>query len=153
MGKYQSQEQEIGQARVLNLCRYPITMNSVLDLFSVSLLATNQSLMLERSWFRLHSIRSGSLSFSTNLRSGVIFFLLLCFFGSRGKKITDYRDKGRGHDRRLGLYRQVSTPPISISHRLFRCRYLFKLQRRSCKLSFLFPPHRLSVPESLPLAG
>ena len=23
-----------------------------------------------------------------NLRSGVIFFLLLCFFGSRGKKIT-----------------------------------------------------------------
>ena len=52
---------EIGQARVLNLCRYPITMNSVLDLFSVGLLATNQSLMLERSWFRLHSIRSGSL--------------------------------------------------------------------------------------------
>ena len=36
-------------------------MNSVLDLFSVRLLATNQSLILERSWFRLHSIRSGSL--------------------------------------------------------------------------------------------
>ena len=40
---------------------------------------------------------------SCNLRSGVIFILLSCFFGSRGKKITktDYRDKGRGHDRRL----------------------------------------------------
>ena len=35
--------------------------------------------------------------------------MLLCFFGSRGKKNnailpnTDYRDKGRGHDRRLGF--------------------------------------------------
>ena len=28
----------------------------------------------------------------------------------------------------------------------------FKLQRRSCTLSFLFPPHRQSVPKSL-LAG
>lgn len=41
-----------------------------------------------------------------NLRSGA--FLLLCFFGSGGKKIaplfpeTDYTDKERGHDRRLG---------------------------------------------------
>ena len=40
----------------LTFCRDPVTMNSVLDLFRVSLLATNQSLMLERSWFRLHSI-------------------------------------------------------------------------------------------------
>ena len=46
----------------------------------------------------------------TNLRSGVFFF----FFASlarEGKKITallpktDYRDKGRGHDRRLRFYR------------------------------------------------
>ena len=28
--------------------------------------------------------------FNPNLRSGVIFFLLLCFFGSRGKNITWY---------------------------------------------------------------
>ena len=49
----------------------------------------------------------------TNLRSGVIIicfkfiFLLLCFFGSRGKKITpSSRERhkgtiGRGHDLRL----------------------------------------------------
>ena len=38
----------------------------------------------------------------------------------------------------------MSSPPISISHRLFL------MQRRSCKLSFLFPPRRQSAPESLP---
>ena len=40
-----------------------------------------------------------------NLRSGVIFFLLLCFFGTRGKK-NNARERhkgiiGRGHDLRL----------------------------------------------------
>ena len=35
----------------------------------------------------------------------------------------------------------MSSPPISISHRLF--------ERCSCKLSFLFPPHSQSAPESL----
>ena len=39
----------------------------------------------------------------SNLRSGVIFFLLLCVFGLRGKEIFYYRDKGRGHDRRLTM--------------------------------------------------
>ena len=36
-----------------------------------------------------------------------LFLLLLCFFGSRGKKRkTDYTDKGRGHDRRLAQWPQ-----------------------------------------------
>ena len=44
---------------------------------------------------------------SVNLRSSVVvvfffLFLLFCFFGSIGKK-ADYRDKGRGHHRRLRL--------------------------------------------------
>ena len=44
---------------------------------------------------------------SVNLRSSVVvvaffLFLLFCFFGSIGKKAY-YRDKGRGHDRRLRL--------------------------------------------------
>ena len=47
--------------------------------------------------------------YTTNLRSGVMFFsfffLLLCFFGSRGKKMMrDKGLKGRGHDLRL-IYR------------------------------------------------
>ena len=39
-------------------------------------------------------------SFRTSL-----FSLLLCFFGSRGRLLpkTDYRGKGRGHDRRLSF--------------------------------------------------
>ena len=43
----------------------------------------------------------------------------------------------------------TSSPPTSISHRHFRCRSIFKFQRRSSKLSFLFPPRRQSAPESL----
>ena len=44
---------------------------------------------------------------SVNLRSSVVVVVVVvfffCFFGSRGKK-ADYRDKGRGHDRRLRLW-------------------------------------------------
>ena len=70
----------------------------------------------------------------------------------------------------------MSSPPISISHRLFCCSYsslrvaapfpppfflrrgkgaaarrlqLFKFQRRSCKVSLFFPPRRQSAPKSL----
>ena len=43
---------------VFNLCREPIIMNSVLDLFSVSLLAVSHSLMLARSSLRLSSMLS-----------------------------------------------------------------------------------------------
>ena len=41
----------------------------------------------------------------------------------------------------------MSSPPISISHRLFRCRINF--QRGSRKFSFLFPPRRQSAPQGL----
>ena len=44
----------------------------------------------------------------------------------------------------------ISSPPNSISHRF--SMQIFKLQRRSCKLSFIFPPRRQSAQDSL-LAG
>ena len=43
----------------------------------------------------------------------------------------------------------MSSPSISISHRRFRCMQIFKFQRRSWKLFFLFPPRLQRVPESL----
>ena len=53
------------------------------------------------------------------------------------------------HVQRVMTSLLMSSPPISISYRHFRCRSIFKVQRRSCKLSFRFPPRRQSVPESL----
>ena len=56
--------------------------------------------------FSISSRRNWYFSISSNVRSGVFFFFL-CFFASlllwleREKQKTDYRDKGRGHDRRL----------------------------------------------------
>ena len=44
----------------------------------------------------------------------------------------------------------TSSPPISISNQLFRCRY--SNSENGCKLSFLFLPCRQSTPDSL-LAG
>ena len=43
----------------------------------------------------------------------------------------------------------MTSLPISISHRLFRCRYSNSRDVYSCKLSFLFLPHHQSTPESL----
>ena len=45
------------------------------------------------------------------LDQALLLFIFFCFFGSRGKKITDYRDKGRGHDRRL-IVRLPSEEPL-----------------------------------------
>ena len=42
----------------------------------------------------------------------------------------------------------MSSPPINISHRLFLMQ-IVKFQRRTCKLSFLFPPRLQSTPENL----
>ena len=49
---------------------------------------------------------------------------------------------------------QISSPPISISHQLFRCRYSNSrdVHKCSCNLSFLFLPHHQSAQESW-LAG
>ena len=51
--------------------------------------------------FRLEFPKSG-LTMSICLASGFFFFFFFfCFFGLRGKKKIDCRDKGREHDRRL----------------------------------------------------
>ena len=51
---------------------------------------------------------------------------------------------------RFGLIGGNLTAQSKGSHRELEAE--FKFQRRSCKLSFLFPPSRLSAPESLPSA-
>ena len=68
------------------------------------------------------------------------------------KRSADVKKKKKNiekHVQRVMTSLLMSSPPISISYRHFRCRSIFKVQRRSCKLSFRFPPRRQSVPESL----
>ena len=59
--------------------------------------------------------------------------------GKRARRKTNIEK----HVPRVMTSLPMSSAPISILHRLFRCRY------SNPKLSFLFPPHRRSAPESL----
>ena len=80
-----------------------------------------------------------------------IFLQFPCGFPST--ELSDFRQSARsGNERECKqIEKQVprvlmSSPPNSISTQIF------KLQRRSCKFSFLLPPRRQSAPERL-LAG
>ena len=92
---------------VFNLCREPIIMNSVLDLFSVSLLAVSHSLMLARSSLRLSSMLSTLLPASVKWVSSAYIRGWECMrqFGRSliykrkrsGPKICPLRDTTRQH--------------------------------------------------------
>ena len=102
---------------------------------------------------------------SLQLRLSLEFeFRLLfpCVFQST--ELSDFRQSARsGHEReckqtlkntwkhapRVKTSLLMPSPPISISHRPFRCRYLNSRDQVANLLSFFFPPRRQSTPESL----
>ena len=80
--------------------------------------------------------------------------------GSPSTELSDFRQSTRsrnerectnGHWKKRAKVNDVTTNVISANQH-FASTFLmqiFKFQRRTCKLSFLFPPHRQSTPESL----
>ena len=97
--------------------------------------------------------------------------LLLLFFASLAREekkltpsprtqITEIKGEGMIAGYTTTVLPDPSTPAPTPSLKYSTCKsslvdfsmQIFKFQRRSCKLSFLFPPRRQSAPESL-LAG
>ena len=108
--------------------------------------------------------QGGKRKVSLQIRLWNLNFHLQCPGGSPSIELSGFiQSARRGNERecirniekhvpRVLTSLLMSSPPISTSHRHFRCRSIFKFQRRSCKLSYLFPPRHQSAPESL-LAG
>ena len=74
--------------------------------------------------------------------------------GSSSTELSDFRQSARsGNEReckhvpRVMMSSLMSSPPISISHRLFHAG--IQIPEMSCKLSLLFPPRRKSARERL----
>ena len=74
----------------------------------------------------------------SNLRSGVII-IFFCFFASSFVPKADYRDKGRGHDRRLKRELQSVLNPVIM---IFKVDYI-----RTLTIIFLisFQPYTASL--------
>ena len=108
--------------------------------------------------------RGGKRKVSLQIRLWNLNFHLQCTGGSPSTELSGFIQSARRgnarecvkdiekHVPRVLTSLLMSSPPISTSHRHFRCRSIFKFQRRICKLSYLFPPRHQSASESL-LAG